>query len=131
MTFVCPQVACIYPFVQFRLQVIDNCYKPLRNFLSLSLIFSDTRFEIYPAAYIRTLSELSANDGHFYQTTYSSCNTYLPCRRAELKAVQGSKWFLRNWTLGNNIIYNFFTQLTISHLSCSACLNEINSSYCA
>jgi len=33
---------------------------------------------------------------------YYSCNTYLLHRRAELKAATGSRWLMRNWTLGNN-----------------------------
>jgi len=38
---------------------------------------------------------------------YCSCKTYLLRRRTELKAGQGSAWWLRKWTLGKNIIYNF------------------------
>ena len=53
----CTTLPFICPLVHFGLQDIDNCFKVLRSFQPLSLIFSDTRFDPYATARRRTLSE--------------------------------------------------------------------------
>jgi hypothetical protein len=56
----------------FRLQDVDKYFKALISFQPLSLIFSDTRFDLYPTKHRRNLSELSAHEGRisFFKTQF-------------------------------------------------------------